>query len=63
MHSMHQSFVNFRHYRYLLIAGAAWPDRDWLDGVYKLVRNDEAYTPEKFVTALRQLQSVLDKHS
>jgi hypothetical protein len=43
--------------------GLAGSHRDWLDGVYKLVRNDEAYTPEKFVTALRQLQSVLDKRS
>ena len=34
--------------------------RGRLDGLYRLVRNDEAYTPENFVTAMRELQSALD---
>jgi len=29
--------------------------------MYRLVRNDEGYTPESFVSALRELQSALDR--
>ena len=32
-----------------------------LDGLYRLTRNDEGYTPEAFVTAMRELQSALDR--
>jgi hypothetical protein len=34
-----------------------------LDGLYRLVRNDESYMPESFVSALRELQSDLDRTS
>jgi hypothetical protein len=43
----------------LIDLGWSSEHRARLDGLYKLVRNDEAYTPEKFVTALRELQSAL----
>jgi hypothetical protein len=45
----------------LIDLGRSSEYRKWLDGLYRLVRNDEAYTPERFVSALRELQSVLDK--
>ena len=35
--------------------------RSNLDELYALVQNDEAYDPEKFVVALRKLQSAVDK--
>jgi hypothetical protein len=35
--------------------------RGRLDGLYRLVRNDEGYTPQSFVSALRELQSALDR--
>jgi hypothetical protein len=44
----------------LMDLGLSGPHRSWLDGLYRLVRNDEAYTPDSFVSAMRQLQSVLD---
>jgi len=47
----------------LIDLGASSQYRAWLDGLYRLVRNDEAYTPESFVTALRELQAALDKAS
>jgi hypothetical protein len=47
----------------LIDLGRSGEYRAWLDGLYKLVRNDEAYTPESFITALRQLQSALDRAS
>ncbi|MDB6157901.1 MAG: hypothetical protein JWO04_1607 [Gammaproteobacteria bacterium] len=47
----------------LIDLGMSREHRTRLDGLYKLVRNDEAYTPESFVTALRELQSALDRAS
>jgi hypothetical protein len=35
--------------------------RGRLDSLYRLVRNDEGYTPESFISALRELQSALDR--
>ena len=32
-----------------------------LDGLYKLVRNDESFNPDSFVTALRDFQTALDR--
>jgi hypothetical protein len=45
----------------LIDLGVSSEHRGRLDALYRLVRNDEAYTPENFVTALRELQSALDK--
>jgi hypothetical protein len=45
----------------LIDLGRSAQYRGWLDGLYKLVRNDEGYTPERFVSALRELQSALDR--
>jgi hypothetical protein len=45
----------------LIDLGRSGQYRGWLDGLYKLVRNDEAYTPERFISALRELQSALDR--
>jgi hypothetical protein len=45
----------------LIDLGVSSAHRSRLDGLYKLVRNDEAYTPESFVTAMRELQSALDR--
>lgn len=45
----------------LIDLGLSSEHRSRLDGLYLLVRNDESYTPENFVTALRELQSALDK--
>jgi hypothetical protein len=47
----------------LIDLGMSSEHRARLDGLYRLVRNDEAYTPESFVTALRELQSAVDKNS
>jgi hypothetical protein len=47
----------------LIDLGVSAEHRSRLDGLYRLVRNDEAYTPESFVTAMRDLQSALDGHS
>jgi hypothetical protein len=44
----------------LIDLGASSQFRNKLDGLYRLVRNDETYNPESFVTALRELQSELD---
>jgi hypothetical protein len=45
----------------LIDLGTSSRFRDRLDGLYRLVRNDEGYTPESFVAALRDLQSALDR--
>jgi len=45
----------------LIDLGRSSEYRAWLDGLYKLVRNDEAYTPESFISALRELRSALDR--
>ncbi|MBV8806524.1 MAG: hypothetical protein JO042_15815 [Sinobacteraceae bacterium] len=45
----------------LIDLGLSSDQRARLDGLYRLVRNDEAYTPESFVTAMRELQSALDR--
>ena len=45
----------------LIDLGRSTQYRGWLDGLYKLVRNDEGYTPERFVSALRELQLALDR--
>jgi hypothetical protein len=47
----------------LIDLGMSSEHRSRLDGLFRLVRNDEAYTPENFVTALRELQTALDKTS
>ena len=44
----------------LIDLGVSGQHRNRLDGLYRLVRNDEAYTPESFVTAMRDMQSALD---
>ena len=44
----------------LIDLGMSSQHRSRLDGLYRLVRNDEAYTPESFVSALRELQGALD---
>jgi hypothetical protein len=45
----------------LIDLGTSSEHRGRLDGLYRLVRNDEGYTPESFVSALRELQSALDR--
>jgi len=45
----------------LIDLGMSNEHRARLDGLYRLVRNDEGYTPESFVSALRELQSALDR--
>ena len=45
----------------LIDLGRSGEYRARLDGLYRLVRNDEGYTPERFVSALRELQSALDR--
>jgi Cytochrome c554 and c-prime len=45
----------------LIDLGMSSEHRGQLDGLYRLVRNDEGYTPESFVSALRELQSGLDR--
>jgi hypothetical protein len=47
----------------LIDLGKSAEYRTWLDGLYKLVRNDEAYTPERFISAMRELRSALDRAS
>jgi hypothetical protein len=47
----------------LIDLGVSGQHRNRLDGLYRLVRNDEAYTPESFVTAMRDMQSALDSTS
>ena len=46
-----------------LLIDLGWSNehRARLDGLYRLTRNDEGYTPEAFVTAMRELQSALDR--
>jgi hypothetical protein len=46
----------------LIDLGVSGQYRTWLDGLYRLVRNDEAYTPESFITAMRDLRTTLDKN-
>jgi len=45
----------------LIELGLATRHRQSLDGVYKLVQNDEAYDPDKVVSALRDLQKELEQ--
>jgi hypothetical protein len=45
----------------LIDLGMSSEHRGRLDGLYRLVRNDEGYTPESFISALRELQSALDR--
>ena len=45
----------------LIDLGMSSEHRGRLDGLYRLVRNDEGYTPENFISALRDLQSALDR--
>jgi len=45
----------------LIDLGISSEHRSRLDGLYRLVRNDEGYTPESFISALRELQSALDR--
>ena len=45
----------------LIDLGMSSEHRGRLDGLYRLVRNDEGYTPESLITALRELQSALDR--
>jgi hypothetical protein len=47
----------------LIDLGMSSEHRGRLDGLYRLVRNDEGYTPESFISALRELQSALDRAS
>jgi hypothetical protein len=47
----------------LIDLGRSSDYRTWLDGLYRLVRNDEGYTPERFVSALREFQSALERAS
>jgi len=46
-----------------LLIDLGWSNehRARLDGLYRLTRNDEGYTPEAFVTAMRDLQGALDR--
>jgi len=46
-----------------LLIDLGWSNehRTRLDGLYRLTRNDEGYTPEAFITAMRDLQSALDR--
>jgi len=45
----------------LIDLGWSGEHRARLDSLYRLTRNDEGYTPEAFVTAMRDLQSALDR--
>jgi hypothetical protein len=45
----------------LIDLGMSSEHRGRLDGLYRLVRNDEGYAPESLITALRELQSALDR--
>jgi Cytochrome c554 and c-prime len=45
----------------LIDLGASSRFRARLDGLYRIVRNDESYAPESFIAALRDLQSALDR--
>jgi Cytochrome c554 and c-prime len=45
----------------LIDLGMSSEHRGRLDGLYRLVRNDEGYTPETFISALRELQAALDR--
>jgi len=45
----------------LIDLGWSGEHRARIDGLYRLTRNDEGYTPEAFVTAMRDLQSALDR--
>jgi hypothetical protein len=47
----------------LIDLGTSSQLRNKLDGLYRLVRNDEAYSPADFIAALRELQSALDRGS
>jgi hypothetical protein len=44
----------------LIDLGVSSQYRARLDGLYRLVRNDEAFSPENFGAALRELQSALE---
>jgi hypothetical protein len=45
----------------LIDLGMSSEHRGRLDGLYRLVRNDAGYTPESFISALRELQAALDR--
>jgi hypothetical protein len=45
----------------LIDLGWSGEHRARIDGLYRLTRNDEGYPPEAFVTAMRDLQSALDR--
>jgi hypothetical protein len=47
----------------LIDLGRSSQYRSRLDGLYRLVRNDESFNPENFVTALREFQTALDRGS
>jgi hypothetical protein len=47
----------------LIDLGLSGQHRGWLDGLFRLVRNDEGYTPESFIKSMHELQAVLDKNS
>jgi hypothetical protein len=46
-----------------LLIDLSWSSahRERLDSLYRLTRNDEGYTPEAFVTAMRDLQAAMDR--
>ena len=46
-----------------LLIDLSWSSahRARLDSLYRLTRNDEGYTPEAFVTAMRDLQAAMDR--